>query len=190
MQSYTGLNNKILTYNDYNVKAGDEIEVTSKIYIQSSSGAQEGLAGSPRFRLQDSSGNCSITLPRSLSDANDVGTVVLYLSCDVNISDNVSFELYADVQAGETLIIQNATITGSEMTEIDVSTGNLPPIVSIVVPENGSTVWYDDQPFNFSVSDPNENIDYCNVTLNGTILKSNITSNTLVNYTNLLPWHR
>jgi len=163
--SYSGLDNVVLSYDDYLVRANSEIELTTKLYVSSISGGQEGT-DSPTFELKERTGKCSNSFPRSLDNNDDVGTIVLYLSCNnVTQGDILDFDVVIDVQGSETLVVLNASIVGSEMGDLDTSSGNIPPIVAIINPVDASLQLLDNQDINISTIDPNGNLNHCKAEL-------------------------
>lgn len=132
---------KIMSRENYIVREGNQLEIAVTVIINSTSGTQ-----TPIIKLNSTdlpAENCSAVFPRYIESNDDFGTVKFYVNCNnITVDQNYTFNLYAIVEAGETLGINNISMSGYEATQLDIVTGNLPPIPnSIINPENNSIVF-------------------------------------------------
>lgn len=154
IQTITGTSNLIASFNNYTIRNGTSIEVITTVIAQSTSGAQNG-ANSPRFILNrtGTSTSCNENRQRSLSDNNDIGTIKFYTHCDsFTVGDELNFNVFADVVAGETLNILNVSISSFEVVDLNVSDKIVAPIVDITIPVDGVTI-SGNQDINITVTD-------------------------------------
>ncbi len=141
--SYSGANNKILSFEDYVVKNGTEVEISSVVYYQSTTGAQQGTL-TPSIKLNATGlteDDCFIKLNRSVENNNDIATVKFYVSCkNVVVDQSYSFNLFLDLDSGETLNVLNASMDAIELDELIVNMSNVPPIVALEFPAPGDNI--------------------------------------------------
>jgi hypothetical protein len=138
----TGSHNNILKLN-HTIAEGPEMDIAATMVIQSTSGAQEGTA-SPMLFLNSTDLNstqCSQTFQRSLESNSDIGTIKFHAHCTGSTKgDNFEVGLYTSVATGETLSVLNASLSVIEVSEQNITEGNLPPIVMIENPLDGENV--------------------------------------------------
>lgn len=171
-QLVTGLES-IATIRDYNVSEGGQVEVAVTIISSSLSDAQTG-SSSPRFEFNSTDlplANCSEEYSRSLTNNSDVGTTKFYVNCNnLTVGQLYDFDLYADVLTGETINVSMVSISAFETTIQNITAQNVPPLISILFPDN-NTVFIDenDSTINWTSSDPNGDTFGINISLhNGT----------------------
>ncbi len=164
--------NRDILQTEYTMKNTTEIEIMVSVYIQSTSGAQDGT-NSPIIKLV-SNDTCERTMQRSLSGAIDVGTVKFYLSCDgLTVGNNYLFNLTSEISAGETLNILNATVSGIETFHLSVESSNIPPIVAINEPVEDATV-NGVITISWMTTDPNGDAFATNVSIDNTFIGLNL----------------
>ncbi len=135
---------------------GDELQVTSTVHLNSTSGVQ-----TPIITLNSSNG-CSDEHARSLI-ADDVGTIKFYSSCNITRATSINLTLGITVAAGEGVIIIDESLTAFEVKSLNISIQNTQPFVNIIAPVPDATIFDD------------INIEWMTIELNGNDYITNIT---------------
>lgn len=135
----TGSGNIILSSNHRTV-VGTQLELTTTIIMQSTSGSQQGV-DSPFFTVRTNDSVCNLTVQRSLVSNSDIGTAKMYLNCQ-GLTPGLlgTYEVSVDVSGGNTLNILNVSQSAYESNPQTVIEGVVPPIVVITSPSNGSVL--------------------------------------------------
>ena len=160
--TYTGTSDLFFSMTTPKIQNGTQIEMKGDIFISSNSGAQQNTR-TPFFIINSSdlpASDCEVILARSLQ-SGDTGALPFYISCDnVQIGKNYTINMYTEVYPGESLNILAVSLEGFEVSQQDITTGNIKPFVTLTDPLNNSNV-SGNQYINWTVSDVNGNLDKC-----------------------------
>ena len=190
--SYSGLSGSdqlLATYN-YTVLNSSKVDILATVVFESTSGAQTGTSA-PQIWVNSSNSSldCFEEYERSFSASNRLGVVKFYLSCNDTVKGNsYPFNLYTTIAGGETVNILNASLSGFESEELNITNLIVTPIVAFFNPINGTTINGNDTLI-VNVTDPSGvgwtsqvNLSYSN----GTILETLLDEGSALNTTNLL----
>ena len=162
----TGINNLYLNQT-YTVRNGSILNIGLTTIIQSTSGTQDN-DNSPTIYVEAdgvNQDNCYISMKRSLSSNDDIGTIKSYINCkELNVSDTIHIKAYITVATGETLNILMATMNCIESISEEIKSINVAPTINILTPVNASTI-SDIINITWLVSDFNSDTTLVNVTL-------------------------
>jgi len=184
-QTLTAGTYNLLQEDNYLVQAGDEVEISFTLVAQSTSGSQTAY-------IYVNATNGITTLSKNLSRyyANnaDIGTSKLVTSIDVDTLDTYNISAWLVVPAGETLNVLSESMAGFEVTNLNLTQGNVPPIVDIITPTDNSIVFSAAGTIAYTAIDPNDNLDECGLTLTNStgttfIVGTNTTSPVSIDWT-------
>ena len=170
VRSFTGSNNLISSITDYTVRNGTEMLIITSLDMESLSGSQEGTSGSPRIYVNRTGATdaCLSSVHNSIHANGEEVTVKFYDGCPVDVGSTYDFNVWLDVAIGETVQVNNISFDAYETSILNISQGNVPPEVVILVPEEGANVTGVIQ-VNWTATDPNNNRFLQNLTVsNGT----------------------
>ena len=159
-------NTTILTAGTHNLTTSSLYPYNgSSVFIGMSVSAESSLTGPqiPQFDVL-CNGAATSMRERYFSGVNDVGNIFLWHICNVTQGVRNNFTLQAVVGAGETLEIYDEILLIYETSLLDTTTINTPPVVSILNPEQGDTV-YGFEWINWSTTDVQGDRFLSNITL-------------------------
>jgi len=153
---------RIAQYKNYSHVVGSGVQLEFTLSAYSTSGTQ-----TPYTYVTMENGSSTYTsnnVFRYFSGSNSNGTIMEIHTFNMTPDTVANFTGWLVVPAGETLVVLGNSLTGADVDILDVTIGNLPPSVTIEYPVFNATVSGFDT-VNFTVTDPNNDLKDCNVTL-------------------------
>ncbi len=90
--------------------------------------------------------SCYSKKERYLSSSSDIGNAFIYMICsDLTPGNSYTFNLWVDVQAGETLRHKDESFNGFEVTSFDISQSNVAPNIADIVLNSSFGTNYTDE---------------------------------------------
>ena len=180
---------QLITYYNYTVLDNSKVDILATVVFESTSGSQTGTSA-PMIWVNSSNDsiNCLEEYNRSFTASSRPGVVKFYVACS-NVSEGISypFNLYASIAGGETMNILNASLSGFETEELNITNLIVSPVVSFYNPINGSTI-NENETIIVNITDFSEVGWKSNVNLtfpNGTFIEELLLELTTENTTNL-----